>query len=191
MSETPKELKIRRYNYRDTEYVVVYNSDGNLVKRFHYKENAKTFSSINKTKYANEETIRKYYQSKSDVPYKPTTKTEYKKQFEKFEHNKIQSPHEKVFKNKNRLLFRKDKRIQNFDYMYINVRVKIYFDGVYSISSGRSNYYYGKQISDSEERQALQQAIRRAIAPYGYSVKYELLNWNYAYHQIKYTDFDK
>jgi hypothetical protein len=190
-SEKKEVLDIRRYNYRDKEYISIHKSNGNLVKRFQYADNAKPIKGLNNTKYANEKTIRYYYQNKSDDKYEPTTKGEYKEQFKKLEDKKLKQKDIKVFKNENRLIFTHNKNIKNFDYMYINAKVKIFLDGQVVIAYGRSSYIYGRNISDSEEAQALQQAVRRAIAPYGSNLKITMLSWNYVYHQEKYKDFDR
>lgn len=185
--ETKEELIINRYHYRDKEYITLKKKNGKVIKKFNYSDKKKNIKNISETKYTNEENIRYYYQKKSPEKYEPTTKNDYKEQLNNFPKNKRKST--LVFKNENRLVFTHQKYIKKFDYMYINAQVRVYFDGVYTIASGRSNYVYARKISDDEEAQALKQAIKRAIAPYGSNLKFKLINWNYVFHQEKYTDF--
>lgn len=195
---TPKkEVIIKRYFYRDKDYIALYSKNGNLIKRYEYSEKANKLKSLSTTEKTNEKRIREYYQEndmKKGEIYTPTnTKSkEYNEHLTNFIDNGIikeNQTHE--FKNENRLVFRKDKKIRQFDYMYINVEVKVYFDGHYTIARGRSDYVYGRMIEDREEFSYIRQAIKRAIAPYGSNLKFKLLNWNYAYHQEKYIHFGK
>lgn len=190
--ERKEKLEIKKYNYRDTEYIALYSEKNKLIKRFEYKEKAPKIKSLSTTNETNEMRIREYYQNKSHSVYTPTATRDYTEQLNTFiPNNKIKNKEVLNFKNENRLIFTKNKNIKQFDYMYINVAVKVYFDGHYIIARGRSDYVYGRTITDREEYSYIRQAIKRAIAPYGSNLKFKLLNWSYAYHQQKYIDFNK
>jgi len=192
--EDKKELIVNKYEYKGKNYIILKDNKNKVIKRFKYDEKATQIKNLSKTKYANEKTIKDYYRLQSDEKYIPTSKKEGKenlKQLIKNDEQDIKYHKDiKVFQNENRLIFTNKKQIKSFDYMYMNVTVKIYFDGFYTIVNGRSDYIY-RQILENEKMRLIQQAIKRAIAPYGSNVKFKLIEFKYVYHQQNYLHFNK
>jgi len=191
---TNKRVEFKVYNRNDKKYIEVYEKNqnensknyGNYEKRFKflYSPTAPKIRDIKKTKSANEESLRYYYKNLSDEPYNPNTNDDNKKELNKLEEKKPKSETKnKKFKNGNQIIFTNNQRVKNFDYTYINVRVKVYFDGHHVIANGRSDYKYYEQIKNNEISFYLKQAIMRAISPYGSNLKYRALSWSFAYHQ--------
>lgn len=138
-------------------------------------------------KTASKEAIRKYFQVRAEREgfiYEPKTKKELAKEqktFLKKHDDERYAKAIKVFKNKNKLIFTNKRLIKNFDYTYVQVKLKIYFDGFYTIASGRAKYH-PNHITDRQLKGEIYQAIRNCLAPFGSNLKFDLLDWNYVYH---------
>lgn len=191
-----KRLNIIRFYRKDKDFMKITDSKNNTLRIFEYDEKIKKITNFNNQKRANEESLLNYFKNKSDKTYNVTSKKEYKKEFNQFKDlnkNKKYEKDIKTFFNENRLIFSNKKTIRNYNFMYINVKVKIFLNGFYVYSHGRSNYFYKdeypKGIPVSLHNKSIQQAVLRAIAPFGSSVKFELITWKYVYHQRKYQDF--
>ncbi|MFW6130100.1 MAG: hypothetical protein ACOC56_02875 [Atribacterota bacterium] len=185
-----KKLKIKRYNHDGVEKIKVIDSKG-VEHSFIYSENVKRINNLAHQKKANEEAIYNFFKDKDT---KPVSHPEYyqnlhdkldlsKRKDEKYRSNI------KEFKNENRLIFTNKKKIHNFTHTYILVKVRIYFNGFYTIAKGRSDYIYNRHIEDTELMYLINQATMRAVAPYGSNIKFKLITWNYVYYQQKYVDF--
>lgn len=183
--------------YVEDERIYIKDKDGKMIQDFKHNPNVKTIKNFNTQKSASEKAILEYYkkQAKGHV-YKPTTKEEFNKRFEVFvDSNKRKKPRKadvKEFNIGSRLLFANQRRIHNYDYMYVQVVLKIHFDGHYDLARGRSDYYYKddvrfrsykKGIPRSELHHAILQATKRALAPYGSNLDFRFVKWQYVYHQ--------
>lgn len=91
------------------------------------------------------------------------------------------------FKKGSRIIFSNQKRIRTFDYTYVSVNVRVYFDGFYTDVTGRSDYIKGKQIPNNEIPELIRIAVIRAIAPFGSNVNFKILDYNLAYYQDEFT----
>lgn len=200
MSKTPnkKRLEIERsddkiliysYPYKDNPY------RKKLIREFEHDENVKKITNFDKQTKANEEVILNWYKNRSKEKYVATSEDEIKTQL-----SEIKRDHRVRIKHftKSRILFSPTKKKLNFDYMYVVVKVKIYLDGYNAYSKGRSDYFYynetrgekriykahgNKGIPNEQLSSAISQASMRAIAPFGSKVKFDIINWHYAYHQ--------
>lgn len=190
-------LFINRYfDRKGKEFITLKDKNGILIRRFRYNEKRKNIKNFHLEKEASEESIKNYFakrhKKETGQKYIPTSQEEYeKKAVILSEYKKEERKKSRVFRNENRLIFTGKKQVKNFDYVYINVKVKVYFDGVYVIANGRSDYIYHRQIKESEKIFYVNQAMRRAIAPYGSNVSFKPISWQYVYHQRKFLDFDK
>lgn len=184
MPENKIRLDLKIYTYDGEMYIKVMESDRERFK-FIYDPEVKRIHNIKIQKRASEEAIREYYQRISKEEYTPLNFNQATSEINRLSNSKAKviSKREKVFKNGNRIIFTNKRNIQNFDFTYITVRVKVYFDGHYVISRGRSDYRYFRDIKDDEIPYYISQAVMRAIAPYGSNLNFKPLSWSFAYHQ--------
>lgn len=186
-----------------TDTLFLHNAKGQIIKIYIHDDRVKNMKSLGEHR-ANEKAIRYFYQKHSNRKelYLPITPEKLKTMVSKFEDIHKGKDYVKDIKEyrtvQNRLIFTNQKRISDFDFMYIRVKIRINFDGVYIYSYGRSNYFYKeltpelakkgyrlhkKGILPTEEKAALSKAIIEALRPYGYDLEYKLVSWNYVYHQ--------
>ena len=172
----------------------IYNSKGELLNTFLENKNKKQLRDIDKSiekvtdQTASRESIRRYFQERAEKEgevYTPKSEKEFKeekKEFRKKHDNEEFIKSQKVFQNGNSLTFSNKNLIKKFNFMYIQVKVKIYFDGYYVISSQRGDIYHTR-IKQRTITKEINKAIRRALAPYGSDLNFELLEWNYVFHR--------
>lgn len=199
-----KRLILERYtkikNDKEVKYISLRNFKTNkIIKTFLYdSKRTKPIIHLSKNKTANEKVIFDYYKSRhkkeTGNDYKGLSPEKFKKDFIKFkEKNEIDKfkYSSKQFKNRNRLIFSNKKIKEDFDFMYIQVRLKIYLDGIYVYDVGRSKYKYDKEIKNNEVPIYLKQAILNCIGRYGSEVNFKLLSWAFGYHQINHIHYNK
>ena len=216
-SESPtrkRKLSISRYEKNVSgitlTYVRVKNNRGNKIKDFVLDDDThrngikidkndtpiKSLDSF-QDKSGNEKIIRQFIQKHSDENYKPVSKKEHlekRKQLEKEGLIKVKSV--KEFADSKIIFSKSAKPPKNYTYTYIQVTVKIFFDGFYVLNVGRSDYLLKEDnpsysarlrrkagtLPSSNIRLYIRQAVNRALAPYGSDLKFELQDWSYAYY---------
>lgn len=186
MTEHNIRLNFKYPKYDGIQHIEVYE-DNKLRMKFIYDEDVKTLRNPSTQKRANEECIRYYYQNMSKEEYKPLNFNQATQEISNLRDkpSNVVGKKSKQFKNGNSIIFTNKRNIDYFDFTYINVRVKVYFDGHHVIARGRSDYKYSSQIKNSEVSYFISQAVIRAIAPYGSNLKFKPLSWSYAYHISK------
>lgn len=186
------------------EFISISDTKNNVLHTYKVDERIRNMKSL-QDKKSNEKALRNYFQKRSRKKYNPVTREDLKKETESFTNKnklskKVDRETETIFLTQHSRLIstRKQHRIKRYDYMYIRVKVKIFFDGFYVIAFGRSDYFYRHPhyvlqkkgyksfvngISPMHEKYAIEQAIQRALAPYGSNLDFKLLDWKYVYHQ--------
>jgi len=176
---------------RRDDIIYVKNKEGTTLRKFEHDENIKVLRNFNTQKRANEQVILEYFKRKAEGHiYKPTTKEEFNSRFDVFvADNKFKSynKHYKTFNKGSYLTFANQKRLKDFDYMYIQVTLKIHFDGFYTEARGRSDYYYKSEykngVPNNDITKAIHQATMRALAPYGSNLDFRFIGWQFVYHR--------
>ena len=194
---TVKKRKVEGIKKR-VKFIYIRDEKGRIKKTFIYDrerkqslEATKTLSQIDDT-HASKESIRKYFQKRAEkegIKYNPKNPDELLVQEKNFINNHIGKSYVrsvKTFKNENQLIFTNKRKITNFeknkiDYTYVQVDLRIYFDGHYIETSGKGRNY-SHQLTNTELREEIHQAILNGLAPYGSNLKFDLLRWNYVYH---------
>jgi hypothetical protein len=204
------------------EKIPIYNKDHDIVghklrvempsgdvRIFQYSERVKNIKSFHTQKSANEKAIREYLVDKGEKEtgkeYKPTSIKERDKDIEQSisENNKIKERSIHTYANQNRLVSSRKILDIDFQYVYIRVKVKVFYNGLYSYAYGNSDHlrnmykeppelhknrrYIKGNVPDHLLKELIAQAIRRALYTVagGYDVKYDLEYWEYVYKQRK------
>ena len=182
------------------EFIKLETPERKEIKTFDYNIKSKQIKNFKTQKTANEQSIFRYYNRKSEKAYKPLTikqsnnliNSEIKDNKKKLD---IENKDNKLFGTGSEIRFSKYNRITNFDYMYISVKLKIYFDGVFTYATGRGDYYYKEKpeyisarlkklpdrIRNQDIEKEIKKAVKRALAPFGYEVKFKLVSWKFCY----------
>ena len=175
--------------------IVIKDLHGKIDKKFIYNEDIKVIRNWKTQKQASEKAILEYFKRKAEGHiYKPTTPEEYKSRFEVFvkEENKNLSEEEKKYHTTkfikgSKLIHTRQKRLKEFDYMYIEVIIKVHFDGYYTNAWGKGNNYYNppnnKGIPKGKISNEIHKATLWALAPYGSNVDFRFISWGYVYHK--------
>lgn len=196
---------------KEIERLYVTDYKGDVIKVYRVDDRLRNMKSIN-DRHSNEKALKNYFRKIEGIETKKLTKLQIKKEVDKrnedfykknIKEGKVDKKTEKVFTTTSTELISTKKRgiIKDYNFMYIRAKVKIFFDGFYVVSYGRSDYFYRnltpelakkgykqfrKGIPLSLEKSALAQAILRALAPYGYDLEFKLLEWRYAYHKDRF-----
>lgn len=175
---------------------------------FDYREDSKNIKDIRTQKTANEHSIFLYYNRKSEKSYKPISKST----FYRYMNNEVKSATEKLHTKTSRKVFNNgslidffskadQKRYLDYDLMYISTKVRVYFDGVFVDAVGRGDYYYKDKPDYISERlkrlpnhirkedieTEIRKAVKRALAPFGYEVRFKLISWKFCYYKERWT----
>ena len=206
LSRTSRKLEIRtRYEIRDGKkinYISVQDRERTFFKEFRQDSKKTRLTDENLSldyisdKTASKKSLRRYFQKRAEKQgfiYRPTesewlesqdntklNETE-QKFLQKHESDQTYVKDIHTFETTdNKIIFTNRRRIKNFKYTYISVKVKIFFDGYYVIAKGRSGYRF-EQITDEQLQKVLNEAIRYTLKPYGSNLKFELIDWSYGY----------
>lgn len=198
----------KRKNRKKTYFMYAENKVGKkIIKDFELKDTQYIKNKFKKSDLSKEDRLTSYYSQKllkdlsskhkkqTGEKYIPTSKKELKTQIASFTDIHKDSKyikHIKTFRtSENRVLY-SNKQLSNinFTYAYINVKVKVYLNGYFVYSFGRSDLMK-RHIKKYELEYHINKAIKRAIAPFGSNVKFKPVEWTYAYKQNRRKDFDK
>lgn len=168
----------RGKRYKVQEKFDVFNDKGKKIKTFNTEKDIKLFFQEESRK-AGKEVILK-------------TKKDLKKELEKFQKKpKKFDPKQRTifYNNENRLTVSNRQRSSfKFSSVFIRVKLWVHFNGVRYPAQGFSNHY-DQKMPQKLIKSELFIAIRRALAPFGYNVSWELRNWDFLYYRVKGTDF--
>lgn len=178
------------------------------TREFIYDEKVKHIHNFHTQKKMNDKALRKYIVERSGEKAGKLNKSQQKEIREKalkdIPTEERSFIHTHIYKTtKTRLLQSKSQQDIEYDYMYLRVKIKIFYDGWYRFALGNSDYQYnpsyykpelnkgkpftqGGEISDTKLKLMLYQAVKRALAQGGsYDARFKIISVNFCYHQGK------